>query len=446
MSSMDLSMVDDSDKPANPLTNTSIHLSPQAKPATPTIPSAHVVAETPQIQAHKFTPSTANLQSLIDDVHNIALSARRDKPTPNDFQVMLQSRNLPIWLLNPHRKHPIPQKLLEPTKEASDLPLPSNPALKSLPILHPDLSGETQRKAMEYIPKHFPEFPSIHTFSYTPRIEKTERDSQKIRAAAALAATQGEDALRGLVRAAKVRKQKEVRSIVQRETHGRERYRLWEAAMQKLLSDKANRPAIGGRSRLSDQEIADASMIVNATIDLKRHHVKGTHRTAAKSDNVYLKLLIKLYRFLARRTDSSFNKVILRRLFMSRTNRPPVSLSRVVANLKEDDKRTVVVVGTITDDNRLLTAPKATIAALRFTATARARIVAAGGQAITLDQLALKTPTGSNTLLLRGPKNAREAFKHFGFGPHKHKKPHVESKGRKFERARGRRRSRGFKV
>ncbi|KAL2887939.1 50S ribosomal protein L18e [Ceratocystis lukuohia] len=181
-------------------------------------------------------------------------------------------------------------------------------------------------------------------------------------------------------------------------------------------------------------------------IDLKRHHVKGTHRTAAKSDNVYLKLLIKLYRFLARRTDSSFNKVILRRLFMSRTNRPPVSLSRVVANIKEDDKRTVVVVGTVTDDNRLLTAPKATIAALRFTATARARIVAAGGQAITLDQLALKAPTGSNTLLLRGPKNAREAFKHFGFGPHKHKKPYVESKGRKFERARGRRRSRGFKV
>jgi hypothetical protein len=35
-------------------------------------------------------------------------------------------------------------------------------------------------------------------------------------------------------------------------------------------------------------------------IDLDRHHVKGTHRTAPKSDNVYLKLLVKLYRFLAR--------------------------------------------------------------------------------------------------------------------------------------------------
>ncbi|KAI8403563.1 hypothetical protein FOFC_17002 [Fusarium oxysporum] len=132
-------------------------------------------------------------------------------------------------------------------------------------------------------------------------------------------------------------------------------------------------------------------------IDLDRHHVKGTHRTAPKSDN-------------------------------------------------EGEKRTVVVVGTITDDNRLLEFPKVTVAALRFTATARARIVAAGGEAITLDQLALRAPTGSNTLILRGPKNAREAVKHFGFGPHSHKKPYVESKGRKFERARGRRRSRGFKV
>ncbi|KAF4819063.1 60S ribosomal protein L18-B [Colletotrichum tropicale] len=184
-----------------------------------------------------------------------------------------------------------------------------------------------------------------------------------------------------------------------------------------------------------------------ASIDLDRHHVRSTHRKAPKSDNVYLKLLVKLYRFLTRRTESNFNKVILRRLFMSRINRPPVSLSRVAANIKNgNEKKTVVIVGTVTDDNRLLTVPKVTIAALRFTSTARARIAAAGGEAITLDQLALRAPTGSNTLLLRGPKNSREAVKHFGFGPHKHKKPYVESKGRKFERARGRRRSRGFKV
>ena len=122
------------------------------------------------------------------------------------------------------------------------------------------------------------------------------------------------------------------------------------------------------------------------------------------------------------RTDAPFNKVVLRRLFMSRINRPPVSLSRIASNLKNgNENKTIVVVGTVTDDNRLLVVPKVNIAALRFTATARARVTAAGGQAITLDQLALEKPTGANTLLLRGPKNAREAFKHFGFGPHKGK-------------------------
>ena len=52
-------------------------------------------------------------------------------------------------------------------------------------------------------------------------------------------------------------------------------------------------------------------------------------------------------------------------------------------------------------------------------------------------------------VLLRGPKNAREAVKHFGPAPgvpHSHTKPYVRSKGRKFERARGRRNSKGFRV
>ncbi|CAO3661302.1 unnamed protein product [Rhizopus stolonifer] len=176
----------------------------------------------------------------------------------------------------------------------------------------------------------------------------------------------------------------------------------------------------------------------------KNHHVKNSNRTAPKSDNVYLALLVKLYRFLARRTDAKFNKVVLKRLFMSRINRPPVTVSRVVRNAKEN--KTTVVVGTVTDDSRLLDLPKLSIAALHFTKTAKARILKAGGECLTLDQLALRAPTGANTLLIRGAKNSRESVKHFGFGPHKNKKPYVRSEGRKFERARGKRASRGFKV
>jgi len=187
-------------------------------------------------------------------------------------------------------------------------------------------------------------------------------------------------------------------------------------------------------------------------IDLDKHHVSNGHRKAPHSDNPYRKLLHKLYAFLARRTDSNFNQTVLRRLRMSRINAPPISLSKIVAvtankhNSESTEGKIRAIVGTVTDDNRLYEVPKMSIVALRFTATARARIEKAGGECLTFDQLALRAPTGSNVILLRGPKNSRESVKHFGFGPHKHKKPYVESKGRKFERARGRRRSKGFKV
>ena len=93
-----------------------------------------------------------------------------------------------------------------------------------------------------------------------------------------------------------------------------------------------------------------------------------------------------------------------------------------------------------------------TLCALRVTETARARILKAGGEIITFDQLALRAPTGSKTVLLQGPRKSREAQKHFTGGklgapgtPGGGVKPFVRSKGRKFEKARGRRSSRGFK-
>ena len=57
-------------------------------------------------------------------------------------------------------------------------------------------------------------------------------------------------------------------------------------------------------------------------------------RSAPKSDNVYQKLLVKLYRFLSRRTDSKFNDIVLKRLFMSSTNRPPMGLARVARYMR----------------------------------------------------------------------------------------------------------------
>ncbi|KAL6572628.1 60S ribosomal protein L18 [Orobanche minor] len=87
--------------------------------------------------------------------------------------------------------------------------------------------------------------------------------------------------------------------------------------------------------------------------------------------------------------------------------------------------------------------------ARRFTETARARIEKAGAECLTFDQLALRAPLGQNTVLLRGSRKAREAVRHFGPAPgvpHRHTKPYVRSKGIKFENARGKTNSKGFRV
>jgi large subunit ribosomal protein L18e len=146
-----------------------------------------------------------------------------------------------------------------------------------------------------------------------------------------------------------------------------------------------------------------------------------------------LHLLIKLFRFLSRRTDSAFAKTILRRLISSRVNRPPISVQKLVKLLNGQDK-IAVIVGTVTDDLRVLDLPKMTVAALRFTETARAKIVKAGGKCMTLDQLVMTAPTGTNTLLVRANKR-REAKKHFGPAPGvpgSHTKPYTLTKGKKF--------------
>lgn len=107
-----------------------------------------------------------------------------------------------------------------------------------------------------------------------------------------------------------------------------------------------------------------------------------------------------------------------------------------------------VVVGTVLDDVRVYEVPKLTVCALRFAKGARERILAAGGECLTFDQLAVKSPRGKDTVMIQGSRQARRATKHFGKAPgqpHSHSRPYIRSKGRKFEKARGRRSSRGYK-
>lgn len=67
----------------------------------------------------------------------------------------------------------------------------------------------------------------------------------------------------------------------------------------------------------------------------------------------------------------------------------------MIRHLGDKQGRTVVVVGTVTDDLRTLEIPKLEIAALRFTEAARARITKAGGSCMTIDELIMKSPSGT---------------------------------------------------
>jgi len=156
----------------------------------------------------------------------------------------------------------------------------------------------------------------------------------------------------------------------------------------------------------------------------------------------------QLYRFLARRTDSKFNKQVLKRLYQSNTARPPMSVRRLANMMQGREDKIAVLVGTVTDDIRTSEVPPLKVAALRFTRTARARIENAGGECLSIDQLALRSPTGKHTVLLRGPKKARESVRYFGAPgkPSNKTAPLKRNKSKNHENARGRRRSRHFKV
>lgn len=78
------------------------------------------------------------------------------------------------------------------------------------------------------------------------------------------------------------------------------------------------------------------------------------------------------------------------------------------------ENKVAVIVGSVTDDVRLYEVPKLTVCALHFTDRARARILGAGGEILTFDQLALRAPKGKNTVLLQGPRKARKANRFFG--------------------------------
>ncbi|CAO2593520.1 60S ribosomal protein L18 [Lemmus lemmus] len=131
-------------------------------------------------------------------------------------------------------------------------------------------------------------------------------------------------------------------------------------------------------------------------VDISHNKDPKVQRKKPKSQNIYLWLLVKLYRFLARLTNSTFNQVMLKSLFMK--------------------NMAAVVVGTITDDVRILEVPKLKVCALR---------ILKAGDVTHLRLPGLEPPKGCNTVLLSTPwKDLVVYLVAFWQGPRNHTQPY----------------------
>ncbi|PGH08780.1 hypothetical protein AJ79_05879 [Helicocarpus griseus UAMH5409] len=130
-------------------------------------------------------------------------SCRRMQPLPIDFEHALRNNSLSLDYLRPYLKYP-PSTSIQPPPSLLPTPPPEEPTPRTdLPFLGPDLSGTAHRQRATHIPKHFPNFPSRHTYQETPVFTTRETDPRKIREKATEEGRLGEEALRKLARAAK---------------------------------------------------------------------------------------------------------------------------------------------------------------------------------------------------------------------------------------------------
>ncbi|KAI0155399.1 hypothetical protein GGR52DRAFT_566459 [Hypoxylon sp. FL1284] len=208
---------------------------------------------------------------FISSLRRTANSARRNEPTPEDFEFILHQHNVPLSTLKLHLKHPIPKERLEPTYYdpiAEDVTYLQKPR----PYLGEELSGEREKNERPWIPSHFPPFPSAYTYKFTavqPEVDWTKEQTQ-----AEADAKKSELALRRINRAARISQQKELKAMADRDPVTRSRHGAWEGIMKELI------PEAQTAASSSAPEIADHSTIVDFGTKYARKDVPKASRRA----------------------------------------------------------------------------------------------------------------------------------------------------------------------
>lgn len=175
-----------------------------------------------------------DMAHYLTDVRQSMLSCRRTQAVPHDFLQALHTHQLSLRSLLPHLDPPV-----NPSR--TQLPLQINTAQDNdeqhLRFLGPLLNADPDEKLRAYIPKHFPEFPSKHTYKATPEYAEHEQDPRKVREKATEEGRLGEEALRRLVGAGAGNSAQESRQGRQTQSARAVRDQVWMETMQAVTQE-----------------------------------------------------------------------------------------------------------------------------------------------------------------------------------------------------------------
>ncbi|KAF1934718.1 hypothetical protein EJ02DRAFT_390281 [Clathrospora elynae] len=178
------------------------------------------------------------MSNFLAQVRTSMMSARRTDTVANDWVYALTSSGYRgSAALDPHfDTGEIPPSILQPHFEPPAPPEGPPPDTESL--LGTDLSGRGEKESRAYIPKHFPAFPSKHTYKATPVFTSRENDPRKIREKATEEGVLAEQSLRKLMAAQKAGIQKQNVGKRKRSRRMKESDNLWQGAMTDLLDEE----------------------------------------------------------------------------------------------------------------------------------------------------------------------------------------------------------------
>ncbi|KAB8737520.1 hypothetical protein FH972_026479 [Carpinus fangiana] len=130
--------------------------------------------------------------------------ARRTQPIPEDFAMTLARLGLTPTSLTPDLKLPVPADITQRPISASFSEPVAEEARAAAPMTFnadTSLSGAVEKRRKTYIPKHFPDFPSQHTYKDTAVLTQRESDARKLREQSTQEGMLAEQALRRLMAA-----------------------------------------------------------------------------------------------------------------------------------------------------------------------------------------------------------------------------------------------------